>query len=239
MAAGPKPPPRQSITPPRSSGTAMISRTNPQQHGLGNNPASSSCRRVDPVAASSPSTSVTQPGVVTPNARQHPDATAIVSARAEVVDRDTLARLVASISLFLAIPAAGDGDMEGLDCDGSVECGYWTGWVSVGASLRWVAAGRRVDGHATERVLFSLVAQRALEFGSKRAATGWVAERVGITGCRGFPTMRCIARWTFCSTRWARSLTPIGRSMSTDELTSQRSAQAPASARISAFEFLT
>jgi hypothetical protein len=37
-----------------------------------------------------------------------------------------------------------------------------------------------------ERVLFALVAQRALEPGSKLAATGWVAERVAIEGCPGF-----------------------------------------------------
>lgn len=37
-----------------------------------------------------------------------------------------------------------------------------------------------------ERVIFALVAQRALEPGSKLAATGWVAERVAISGCPGF-----------------------------------------------------
>ncbi|MBS1693073.1 MAG: hypothetical protein JST91_12710 [Actinobacteria bacterium] len=36
-----------------------------------------------------------------------------------------------------------------------------------------------------ERVLFAIVAQRALEPGSKLAATGWVAERVAIAGCGG------------------------------------------------------
>jgi hypothetical protein len=35
-------------------------------------------------------------------------------------------------------------------------------------------------------VLFALAAQRALEPGSKLAATGWVAERVAIAGCGGF-----------------------------------------------------
>lgn len=35
-------------------------------------------------------------------------------------------------------------------------------------------------------MIFSLVAQRALEPGSKWAATGWVAERVAITDCVGF-----------------------------------------------------
>src|SRR3954468_6484178 len=35
-------------------------------------------------------------------------------------------------------------------------------------------------------VIFALVAQRALEPGSKLAATGWIAERVAIEGCAGF-----------------------------------------------------
>ncbi|HYO01034.1 MAG TPA: IS1634 family transposase, partial [Mycobacterium sp.] len=39
---------------------------------------------------------------------------------------------------------------------------------------------------AVERVLFALVAQRALEPGSKLAATGWVGERAAIEGCAGF-----------------------------------------------------
>ena len=43
-----------------------------------------------------------------------------------------------------------------------------------------MAAGRRYDSVAVERVLFALVAQRALEPGSKLAATRWVAERVAI-----------------------------------------------------------
>ncbi|MEO6822908.1 MAG: IS1634 family transposase, partial [Candidatus Nanopelagicales bacterium] len=39
---------------------------------------------------------------------------------------------------------------------------------------------------AVERVVFALVAQRALEPGSKLAGTKWVAERVAIEGCAGF-----------------------------------------------------
>ena len=60
------------------------------------------------------------------------------------------------------------------------------GPAGVGAALRRVAAGRRIDGGAAERVLFALVAQRALAPGSKLAATGWVAERVAIADCLGF-----------------------------------------------------
>ncbi len=53
--------------------------------------------------------------------------------------------------------------------------GCWTGcgsgWGSATA-IRRVAAGRRLDAEAAERVIFALVAQRALEPGSKLAATG-------------------------------------------------------------------
>ena len=58
--------------------------------------------------------------------------------------------------------------------------------LGIGAAIRRVATRRRLDGPAVERVIFALVAQRALEPGSKLAATGWVAERVAIEGCSGF-----------------------------------------------------
>jgi hypothetical protein len=58
--------------------------------------------------------------------------------------------------------------------------------LGIGAAIRRVAVGRRLDGEAVERVVFALVAQRACEPGSKLAATGWVAERVAIAGCAGF-----------------------------------------------------
>ncbi|HEY4604949.1 MAG TPA: IS1634 family transposase, partial [Blastococcus sp.] len=58
--------------------------------------------------------------------------------------------------------------------------------LGIGAAIRRAAEGRRLDGEQVERVVFALVAQRALEPGSKLAATGWVAERVAIEGCAGF-----------------------------------------------------
>jgi hypothetical protein len=66
-------------------------------------------------------------------------------------------------------------------------CAAWTLdriWerLGIGAAIRRVAAGRRLDGEAVERVVFALVAQRACEPGSKLAATGWVAQRVAIEG---------------------------------------------------------
>lgn len=113
--------------------------------------------------------------------------------RAEHVDRDALGRLVSSISRFLtpeqALSAAAGAEVEVLDSRRLG--GAWTldrVWerLGIGAAVRRVAAGRRLDGEATERVLFALVAQRALEPGSKLAGTRWVAERVAIEGCAGF-----------------------------------------------------
>ena len=58
--------------------------------------------------------------------------------------------------------------------------------LGIGAAIRRVATSRRLDGEAVERVVFALVAQRALKPGSKLAATDWVARRVAIDGLEGF-----------------------------------------------------
>ncbi len=113
--------------------------------------------------------------------------------RAENVDRQALGRLVSSISRFLtpeqAVIAAAGAEVEILDSRRLG--GTWTldrVWerLGIGAAIRRVADRRRLDGGAAERVLFALVAQRALEPGSKLAGTRWVAERVAIDGCTGF-----------------------------------------------------
>jgi hypothetical protein len=115
--------------------------------------------------------------------------------RVEQVDRAGLARLVSSISRFLdpasAVVAASGMEVEVLESRRLG--GAWTldrVWerLGIGAAIRAVAAGRRLDAEAVERVIFALVAQRALEPGSKLAATRWVAERVAIEGCAGFDT---------------------------------------------------
>jgi hypothetical protein len=130
---------------------------------------------------------------------RHPDTGTPVAkvihsfGRADKVDRDALARLVSSISRFLtpeqAATAAAGAEVEVLDSRRLG--GAWTlerVWerLGIGAAVRAVAAGRRLDGAAVERVIFALVAQRALEPGSKLAATRWVAQRVAIQGCSGF-----------------------------------------------------
>lgn len=110
--------------------------------------------------------------------------------RAEDVDRDALARLVSSISRMLgpqqvepvaASAAAGEAEV----IESRRMGGAWTLdrlWerLGIGAAIRAAAAGRKLDADAVERVIFALVAQRALEPASKLAATRWVAERVWI-----------------------------------------------------------
>ncbi|MGB7358503.1 MAG: IS1634 family transposase, partial [Mycobacterium sp.] len=109
--------------------------------------------------------------------------------RVEAVDRDALARLVASISRFLdpqqAIAAGHTGEIEVLDSRRFGGAWLWER-LGIGAALRRVAAGRRVEGSVAERVLFALAAQRALEPGSKVAATRWVGERAAILDCPEF-----------------------------------------------------
>jgi len=113
--------------------------------------------------------------------------------RAEQVDRDGLARLVSSISRFLT-PEQATAAAHGAEVD-IVDSrplgGAWTldrVWerLGIGAAIRRVATGRRLDGEAVERIVFALVAQRALKPGSKLAATDWVANRVAIEGLAGF-----------------------------------------------------
>jgi len=113
--------------------------------------------------------------------------------RADKVDRGALGRLVSSISRFLepdqAVAAVAGAEVEILDSRRLG--GAWTldrVWerLGIGAAICRAADGRRLDGEAVERVVFALVAQRALEPGSKLAATGWVAERGAIEGCSGF-----------------------------------------------------
>ena len=113
--------------------------------------------------------------------------------RVEQVDRAALARLVSSISRFLTPEeaAAAASGMEVEVVDSRRLGGTWTldrvcERLGIGAAIRKAADGRRLDGAAFERVVFALVAQRALEPGSKLAGTKWAAERVAIEGCEGF-----------------------------------------------------
>jgi len=124
---------------------------------------------------------------------RHPDTGAPTAkvihsfGRADTVDRAALARLVSSISRFLdpeqAATAAAGVEVEVVDSRRMG--GAWVLdrlWerLGIGAAIRRVAAGRKIDGKLAERVIFALVAQRALEPASKLACTTWVSQRVFI-----------------------------------------------------------
>ena len=115
--------------------------------------------------------------------------------RAELVDRDGLARLVRSISRFLdpaeAVVAGSGGEVSVLD---SRPMG--TAWVAdrlwerlgIGARILEVAGahvgrGRPADAYAVERVIFAMVANRLSPTPlSKLAGCAWVQNRVFISG---------------------------------------------------------
>ena len=105
--------------------------------------------------------------------------------REDTLDRDGLERLVGSISRYLGIAGRGGDAGDGLSVISSKRLGG--AWALEGLWRRFgidqmmtrLGGGRRFATDM-ERVLFALVANRALEPSSKLAATTWVAERVVI-----------------------------------------------------------
>lgn len=108
--------------------------------------------------------------------------------RADRIDRDAIARLVASLSRLVSSGEA----LEATAADGLAFVdsrpmgGAWALdglWRRLGIDtvLAKLLAGRRLDPCA-ERVIFAMVANRALEPLSKLAGTTWVAERVAVPG---------------------------------------------------------
>jgi hypothetical protein len=108
--------------------------------------------------------------------------------RGDAANREALQRLVASVSRFLepgkALAAAAGDDLEFTESrplGGTwVLDGLWDR-LGIGPALRRLLKGRRLDESA-ERVLFALVANRALVPSSKLAAARWISEDAWITG---------------------------------------------------------
>ena len=108
--------------------------------------------------------------------------------RADRVDREGLARLVRSISRFLepgeAVAARTTGEVEVVDSrplGGALVLNHLWHQLGIDQGLKRLLVGRKLDPRV-ERVLFALVANRALEPLSKLAGTQWVRERVFIPG---------------------------------------------------------
>jgi hypothetical protein len=107
--------------------------------------------------------------------------------RENAANREALQRLVASVTRFLDPGAALAATAEGLEFAESRPLGgtwvldaMWA-QLGIGPAMRKLLTGRRRDDSA-ERVLFGLVANRALAPSSKLAAARWISEDVLITG---------------------------------------------------------
>jgi Transposase DDE domain len=107
--------------------------------------------------------------------------------REEPAAREALERLVASVARHLepgkarAIAAEGLEFAESRPLGGTwVLDGLWER-LGIGPAMRELLKGRRLDPSA-ERVLFALVANRALAPSSKLAASRWASEDVLVTG---------------------------------------------------------
>ena len=106
--------------------------------------------------------------------------------REDAADREALQRLVTSVTRFLDPCAALAAAADGLEFAGSRPLGgtwaldaLWSR-LGIGPAMRKLLKGRRLDDSA-ERVLFGLVANRALAPSSKLAAR-WISEDVLIAG---------------------------------------------------------
>jgi hypothetical protein len=107
--------------------------------------------------------------------------------REDAANREALQRLIASVTRFLAPDAALAASAEGLAFIESRPLGgIWVLdalWrrLEIAKTMKRLLKGRRLDPSA-ERVLFSLVANRALAPSSKLAASRWVNDDVAIDG---------------------------------------------------------
>jgi hypothetical protein len=107
--------------------------------------------------------------------------------REDAASRDALQRLVASVTRFLDPAAALAASADGLEFTESRPVGgtwvldaLWSR-LGIGKEMRRLLKGRRL-GDSAERVLFALVANRALAPSSQLAASRWVSEDVMING---------------------------------------------------------
>jgi len=106
--------------------------------------------------------------------------------REDTANREALQRLVASVTRFLDPQAALAASADGLEFTESRPLGgtwaldaLWSR-LGIGKEMRRLLKGRRLDDSA-ERVLFALVANRALAPSSKLAASRWVNDDVMIS----------------------------------------------------------
>jgi hypothetical protein len=117
--------------------------------------------------------------------------------REDRVDRDGISRLISSLSRALpageAMAASAEAGMAFTESRpmgaAHVLDGLWRR-LGIDKTLRGLLKGRRLDARA-ERVLFALVANRAIDPSSKLAATTWVRDRVHVDGLNDLDADAC------------------------------------------------
>jgi hypothetical protein len=111
--------------------------------------------------------------------------------REDQLDKDAVRRLVVSLSRLLepgGVPPAGDGGLEFAESrpyGGAYVLDQMWQRLGIGTILAGLASsgrGRPRDAAAAERVLFGLVANRALAPSSKLAASEWMSRDVHVDG---------------------------------------------------------
>jgi hypothetical protein len=111
--------------------------------------------------------------------------------REDEIDRAGIERLVTALSRLLdltgAATAGTDGDLtlvESRPMGGALRAGPAMRRLGIDTAVHTALAGTRVDAERVERILFALVANRALKPSSELAATDWIAHDVHIEGLR-------------------------------------------------------
>jgi hypothetical protein len=134
--------------------------------------------------------------------------------RAEHLEREALERLIASIARYLdqdppllASSASsssqlslGSGEVEALDArdlGGAWVLDQLWRRLGIDTAVKKVAKGRKLDAARLERVLFALVASRALAPSSKLEVTRWVTDDVHINGLDGLDADQCYRAMDF------------------------------------------
>ena len=118
--------------------------------------------------------------------------------REDQLDRAAVQRLVGALSKLLspeqalaATAPVGLAFTESRPLGGAFALdGLWRR-LGIDTAIRTLLGRRRIDEVAAERVIFALVANRALAPSSKLAATGWIAADVAIDGLEGVGEDTC------------------------------------------------
>ena len=135
--------------------------------------------------------------------------------REDQLDRQALIRLARSITRLvepgMGVGEGGSGELvfsESRSMGGALVLDHLWQQMGIDKSIKRLLSGRKLDPRV-ERVLFALVANRALEPLSKLAATQWVGERVFIPGLSEVDDDSCYRAMDFlleCEEELARAV---------------------------------